>query len=277
MRILIQNYASPISSEPLYLNQTFSTAEGIESHLWSPSSMSVFDVFDRFKPNVFVCHYLGVSNEIISYIAQNNDIKLAVNITNIDEQDLSTLEKLLTENKITCSVMFSNNYDFIDQCKPEVFKYEKLLPCADIYFAPSDIPDYKLQAGMIASSQSEELTKLEEKFDSYHKMKIGVEQDDNFDINTNVIMLASLYSKYEEIVICDSVDVAFSQIFFDAFLKSEKVSVKLPNDQQHFFTKALSEIFKEEEGEDMISKIKNQIKENHTCVNRARQLLEAIV
>ena len=277
MRILIQNYASPISSEPLCLNQTFSTAEGIESHLWSPNAMSVFDVFDKFKPDIFICHHLGISNEIISYITENNKVKLVVNITNIDEQNLSMLEKILTDNKITCSLMFSNNYDFIDQCKPKAFKYEKILPCADIYFAPSDVPDYKLQAGMIASSQSEELTKLEERFDSYHKMKIGVEQDDNFDINTNVIMLASLYGKYEEIVICDSVDVAFSQIFFDAFLKSEKVSVKLPKDQQHFFTKALSEIFNEEEGDDMLDKIKNQIKENHTCINRARQLLEAIV
>jgi len=278
MRILIQNYSSPISSEPLYLNQTFSTAEGLESHLWSPNSMSVFDVFDSFKPDIFICHYLGVNNEILSYLKENNHIKIAINITSIDQENMSTLETILTDNKIQCSLMFSNSYDFMEQSKPQEFKYEKVLPCADVYFAPSQVPDYKLEAAIASTSQNEEFKHLEEKFDCYHKMKIGADKDEDFDLNVNVIMLASLYDKYEEFIICDSVDVAFSQIFFDAFLKAKKVSVKLPKNQSHFFTEALAEIFTEEqEGEDILNKIKSQIEESHTCINRAKQLLEAIL
>jgi len=277
MKILIQNYASPISSEPLYFNQTFSMTEGLESLLWSPSSIGVFDVFDKFQPDAFVCHHMGVTNEILTYLASNTKIKVAVNITNISKENLDLLEKLISENNINCEFMFSNNYDFIDQCKPQSNVYKKILPCADIYFSPSQVPDYNLEAAIIANTYNEKIKDLESKYKSYHKMKIGAEQSDDFDMNVNIIMLSSLYEKYEEIVICDTLDIAFSQIFFDAFLKSKKVSVKLPDDQEHLFTKALAEIFEDEEEDDMLNKIKNQIKTNHTCVNRSRQLIEGLV
>tara|TARA_Y100000592_G_scaffold14675_3_gene21215 strand:- start:14711 stop:15544 length:834 start_codon:yes stop_codon:yes gene_type:complete len=277
MKILIQNYASPISSEPLYFNQTFSMTEGLESLLWSPSSIGVFDVFDKFQPDAFVCHHMGVTNEILTYLASNTKIKVAVNITNISKENLDLLEKLISENNINCEFMFSNNYDFIDQCKPQSNVYKKILPCADIYFSPSQVPDYNLEAAIIANTYNEKIKDLESNYKSYHKMKIGTEQADDFDMNVNIIMLSSLYEKYEEIVICDTLDIAFSQIFFDAFLKAKKVSVKLPDDQEHLFTKALAEIFEDEEEDDMLNKIKNQIKTNHTSVNRSRQLIEGLV
>jgi len=277
MRILIQNYSSPISSEPLYFHQTFSTAEGLESLLWTPDSISVFDVFDKFKPNVFICHHMGITNEIITYLASSPNIKIAINISNITKENLEILEKAIKQTNINCAFMFSNNYDFIDQPKPQFCEYKKILPCADIYFAPSQVPDYNLKAAIIANTYSDKFAELETKYESYHKMKIGKDQDDNFDLNVNVIMLSSLYDKYEEFLICDTLDIAFSQIFFDAFLKSKKVSVKLPENQQHLFTKALAEIFEDEGEDDMLKKIRNQIKENHTCINRSRQLLEGLV
>lgn len=277
MRILIQNYSSPMSSEPMYLNQTFASAEGVESMLWSPNNISAFDVFDRFRPDLLVCHHMGITNDIVTYLTSNKNIKVAVNISNIEKDALKILEDLFTQNEINCKVLFSNNYDFVEQEKPEKFKYEKILPCADLYFSPSDVPDFKLDAAIISTKHSEHLSKMEDKYETYHKMKLGVEQDDNFDLNVNVIMLASLYGKYKEMLICDSVDIAFSQVFFDAFLKSEKVSIKLPEDQQHFFTKALAEIFEEEDNENMLENIKDQIKEKHTCVNRAKQLIGAVV
>lgn len=276
MKTLIQNYASPISSEPLYFNQTFTMAEGVESMLWSPNSVSVFDVFDKFQPDTFVCHHMGISNDILTYLASNTKIKTAINITNISKENLDSLEKIISENNINCAFMFSNNYDFVDQQKPQSNKYEKILPCADVYFLPSEVPEYSLEAAIIANQYNDKFAELENKYGSYHKMKIGSEQDENFDLNVNVIMLSSLYGKYDEFVICDTLDIAFSQIFFDAFLKSKKVSVKLPENQQHLFTKALSEIFEDEDEDDMLDKIRNQIKTNHTCVNRSRQLIEGL-
>lgn len=277
MKILIQNYSSPISSEPLYFNQTFTMTEDVESLLWSPNSVSTYDVFDRFQPDAFVCHHMGITNEIVSYLSSSPNIKTAINITNITKENLDMLEKAIKETNINCAFMFSNNYDFVDQCKPQSCEYKKILPCADIYFMPSQVPDYNLEAAIIANEHNERFDELESKYKSYHKMKIGTESDDNFDLNVNVIMLSSLYDKYDEFVICDTLDIAFSQIFFDAFLKSKRVSVKLPDDQNSFFTKALAEIFEDEGEEDMLNKIKNQIKTNHTCVNRSRQLVEGLV
>ena len=277
MRILVQNYSSPISSEPLYLNQTFSMSDDIESTLWSPNNISTFDMFDRFKPDVFICHHMGMINDIVSYLAYNKNIKLAINISNIEKDELKVLEDIFSKNEISCSVMFSNNYDFVDQEKPERYKYEKILPCADIYFAQSDVPEYKLDALLLSNKHSEQLDNLSKKYETCHKMSLSVEQDENFDMNVNVIMLSSLYNKYEEVVISAPVDIAFSQVFFDAFLKSEKVSVKLPPEQNELFSKALSELFKETEEENMLENIRNQIKENHTCVNRAKQLIGAIL
>lgn len=146
-------------------------------------------------------------------------------------------------------------------------------------FLPSQVPEFNLEAAIVANQYNDRFSEIETEYNSYHKMKLGAEQDSGFDLTVNVIMLASLYDKYDEFVICDTLDIAFSQVFFDAFLKSKKVSVKLPKDQQHLFTKALAEIF-EEEGEnenEMIDKIKNQIKTNHTCINRSRQLIESLV
>lgn len=275
MKILIQNYASPISSEPLYFNQAFQMTEGIESMLWSPNTISTYDVFDKYQPDIFICHHLGISNEIISYLS-GTPIQIVVNITNITEDNLTILEDMLAGNNITCRLMFSNNYDFVAQPKPKNIKYEKILPCADVFFLESQIPDYKLDAMMVSSAHNDRMEQLEGKFESYHKMKVGVEQDENFDMNVNVIMLSSLYSRYKEVVICDAIDIAFSQVFFDAFLKSEKVSIKLPKNQEHLFTTALSEIFKEEGDENLVENIRGQIKENHTCINRVKQLMGAI-
>ena len=73
-------------------------------------------------------------------------------------------------------------------------------------------------------------------------------------------------------------DVNFtcSQVFFDGFVKSKKLTVRVPEEQKEIFSQVLATLFHEEGEEPSLDSIKQQIKNNHSCVNRASQLTKEL-
>ena len=108
MKILIQNYSSAISTEPMYLDACFNKTSLIQSRLWS-NEMSAFDVMDMFKPDYVLCHYKFMSNDLVKYLSGNPNHQLVLNITGCDQKMLDSLNDILDSMKIKTS-LFINNF-----------------------------------------------------------------------------------------------------------------------------------------------------------------------
>ena len=86
----------------------------------------------------------------------------------------------------------------------------------------------------------------------------------------------SLYDKYEEVVLTGDVNFTCSQVFFDGFVKSKKLTVRVPDEQKELFNQVLASLFYEEEDEPNLENIKHQITKHHSCFNRAAQLTKEL-
>lgn len=279
MKILLQNYSSILSSEPFYLNECINkTQQLVKCAIWNPTQYSVYDIFDLYQPDVFVCHYRGMNNDILKYFTSSNSkTELAINITGIEAGELETIETLVENGKLKCRFMFSNRYDVFTEVVPSKIKFIRLLPAADLFNINTPLPEFHIESAIIATQYSPLIDELSTHYKTYHKLKLSLEPDEQFDIPVNVIALSSFYKKYENVAVCDRVENAMSQVFFDAFLKSNRLVLKTPKDQEEVLSKIFAQLFVEEDqNEAMVDKIRRQIKLKHTCLNRSAQLLREL-
>lgn len=273
MKILIQNYASALSTEPMYLNQCLNNAGAVSSTLWDTQSASAFDALDRVSPNLLLCHYNSPAmSDIVKYLSSNKNIDLALNITGASQKHVDMIQNMIDVNSISCPFFISNFHEkiFLPKAKTKILN---LLPAADIFLSKQNVPDFNLEVGILSNSkESAERTKLD--FKTYHKIGIGV-NDDFFDFNVNVMNMASLYDKYDKIVISADMPVAFSQFFFDSVYRSKKVTLKT-NDEK-VCGEILGDLFESgEEDVDIASAVKEQVKRKHNCFKRASRLMSAL-
>ncbi len=279
MKVLTQNYTSLLSTEPLYLNASMAKTGVIETNIWNHNTFSVFDILDKLAPDVFICHFmLPQINDVLKYLTSNKKIELVVNITGMPEQNLAMLETAIEHNKIQCPFFINNNHELITSIKPQKIKILNLIPGADIFLAPVSVPDYKI-SNAVLSCNSNELFKQEcAKHKVYHKLRmnrLNEKEDANFDLDVNIIMLRSLYDKYDAITIVDNNWAAFSQVFFDSNLHGKKTVLK--TDDKTKMDKILASLFHDDEnGKSMSDLVKSQIKKKHTCLNRTAKLLREL-
>lgn len=274
MKLLIQNYTSVLSTEPMYLDACLKKTESVTSNVWNVGSISAFDILDKLSPNVLLCHYTCQAlNDVLKYFAGNKNMELVLNITGIQQDHFKILENLLDSNSITCPFYISNlhksMYSLKSSRKANILN---LLPGTDIFLPESQgLPDFQLEAGII--SDSKDIAEKHLNFSTYHKIGVG-ETNDFFDFNVNVANMTPLYKRYEKIVLAATVPTVISQLFFDGVYKANKLIIK-SNDNKKV-NEIISELFEPgEEDEDMATLIKNQVKSKHTCLSRASRLMRA--
>ena len=113
MKILVQNYTSTLSTEPIYLNECFKRV-GITSNVWDSSKTSVFDALDLTTPDVLIMHYTSAAlQDVFKYLSNNKKISLSLNITGIQKGHLDILTNLIDANNIECPFLFSNLHEKI--------------------------------------------------------------------------------------------------------------------------------------------------------------------
>lgn len=273
MKILIQNYTSVLSTEPMYLNECFIKSGAINSNIWDTNSASAFDALDSFNPDVLLCHYLTpVLNDIFKYLSENKKIELVLNITGAQQGHVEILENLIQKNAINSPFFVSNLHEKIYTIKSKK-KVLNLLPGVDLFLPKQNIPNFNLKAAIL-SNNKDLAQQASQGISTYHKIGVGV-QDEYFDFTVNASNMKSLYDKYEKIVLASDLSVSFSQLFFDAVYNSKKVVLKT-NDEK-ISGEILGDLFDaNEEDEDIATAIKNQIKTKHTCFNRAERLARAL-
>ena len=108
MKILLQNYATSDTSEPLYISECVNSLAGLESFLWKDNSVSAFDMFDVIQPTTFITHYSLLSKDIIKYLSGNNKIECVLNVTGAEQQHIDMIDEIVATNKIQCPFIFTN-------------------------------------------------------------------------------------------------------------------------------------------------------------------------
>lgn len=274
MKILIENYSSSLSTEPMYLNFCFNQTNSITSSVWNTNNFSTFDALDYFTPDVLLCHYkTSALNDVFKYLSKSKKkTELVINISGAQDGHIQILEDIIEKNKIESPFFISNFHEKIYSPKSKK-KVLNLLPAVDLFLPKQNVPKFAIDAAIISNNKelSEKVTK---DYNTYHKIGVDV-NDEYYDFIGDIINMNSLYEKYDKVVLAADLPTIFSQLFFDAMYKSKKVILK--SDDTSKMDDVLANIFEaSSDDEDIATSIKNQIKNKHTCFNRTERLARAL-
>ena len=125
MRVLIQDYSNPDSTEAMYLCQSFNSI-GVESTLWNSDRISAYDVFDSFSPQVFIAHFSKVTNDIIKYLMKTPDIKVIFNMTGAQQRHVDQLGDMIKQLNISCPFIFANTTKDMNKLKSPIVELTDL-------------------------------------------------------------------------------------------------------------------------------------------------------
>ena len=259
MKVLIENYANLYTTEPHYFNNALQLA-GCESYLWDINIHSAYDILDMVKPDVFIINWnCNHKNDILKYLKENEKCPdIAVNVSKAPQ---SSIEEFKSIKK--CKFLFTNEYHKENLNK----KIWLIMPAVDLFLRSQAIPAYLLDAGIC----SDVLDIQVHNYESYHNLCFG--NSDKHDLSVNLFNLPSIYNKYKQFILTGSLNFIFSQIFFDATLRANKVIIKNNPEDNQDVKYILNKIFSLIESADLDTQIKYQLKKEHTCLNRTRQLL----
>lgn len=270
MRILVHNYSNSLSTQAMYFNECLKRVNSVESHLWnSTDRISTYDMFDRFKPDLFVVSYTTITRDIAKYI-NSNDVPTVCDITGATQEIVDTLDA-----NFNFKFYISETYEFLNDVESKKTKIHNIYPSFDVFSVTRSLPNFKLPVALICAKQNEVLEKLCSEYQSYHKINI-LGEEEGFDLVEKVATLSGLYSRYNKVVICDDVNISCSQVFFDALMRSENVYATVPTNQKTLFHKFLSTIFTESDADDPVEGMKKQVQEQHTCFHRTLRLLDLL-
>lgn len=274
MKILFHNYANSLSSEPLYLHTALFKC-GVDSQLWSDNNVSAYDVFDIAKPDIFVTHFRMFTNDIMSYLRDNNKCEIVMNVTGATQAQINSIEEAFKLANIKCPLLFTNSFDNKLTSK---LNLTTMYPAADI-FNMSYGPVFNVglvEEAILSNKFDENLKNYIGKKEVYHLLYITEtesEIDNHFDIRVNVSNLPQLYKTYSTITMVGDNNLCCSQIFFDMVLNSKNTQIR--SSDVNGFTKMLESVFKEEHGDGNVDiEMKKQIKSNHTPFHRAWRLMK---
>lgn len=262
MRTLIENYSNLYSTEAAYFQNGFKMA-GCESHIWDTNIHSAYDAIDMTKPDILIMRWNSQRrDDIIRYVTENPIApELVINVTRAPKQIINQLKSLAK-----AKIFFTNEYTESDY---DIKKTHLIMPGADVFIPPISIPEYSVEAAICY----ENLESQEFPYESYHKLHFGTFNDNKCDLNVTLINLASIYNKYKQFVLIGGIDFIFSQVFFDANLRSGKVIIKNKPEENDEVKFVLNKIFTFNESEPLEHQVKYQITKKHTCLNRTQELL----
>ena len=274
MNTLIYNYSSNYSSEALYLQRCIKEAGGT-SHLWADKSISTFDIFDSIQPDIFICHFSAFTTDMLKYLSNNKNVSVILNITGATNDHIQSVEHAFDANNIRCPFLFTNTHELIKTVNTKrPLKY--ILPGVDLFLPQLTPPPFDVDACYIATEKSDLLSKFikDDNKASYHL--ISIDDKEGFDVQLNIKDLISFFDKYKICNIVGSIDFVMSQVFYEASLRSKGISLRVNDEDHSKITKMFESLFVQEEGKDIGSVVRQQLKYKHSCFNRTSQLVREL-
>lgn len=271
MKFLINNYASEAQTESLYFNTSLNLIKGCSSNLWDARQYSAYDMFDLTKPDYFITHVSSIQQDALSYIKENKNCKIILNITGQSKENLENIEKFILNEGIEIAFFYTN--------EDETFKLRNTnivsIPLgADIFLDQNNLR-YNIKKAFVINSKSD-IIDCEE---PHHTLSYNSKLSSQVDISMPEIKLAGLYRNYQEVVIrfCGKL---IPQLFFDACYYGNKVYYDVNDpDQMSTINSKIGKILKIDyslKNNDNPQVIKNIIKKKHTCLSRVKSLLSQL-
>ena len=267
MRVLIDNYSSRTSTEPIYFEQTMKRV-GIEAVAWNRNQISTYDVFDRVQPDLFITHHNHLDNDIIKYLfGSTKPLDLVLNVTGLDEEKSVALNQLLQDlktKKVNVPFVFSNTPEGIPEARLKDFKTHSILPGADLFIPNHSGLDFEIDAARVYMG---EVFANFDKHDTYHNIEIG-EKTQFSDFSATAVDMMPLYLKYKQIYFIGKPEDLVSQLLFDSKIRHDNVTL-LSDDQERLDT-ILESVYKTNFASPQ------DIKTRHTCLHRTKRLLSKL-
>lgn len=267
MKFLIQDYSTLFHTEPKYFNHILNSLEGCSSALWSVDNpMSVYDIMDMVKPNVVITHASLVPKDLIIYLSENKHIELILNISGVTQEDLNNIEKIFTQYDVNCNLCFVNygEHYFISK----KFNIVSIYHGVDLFFPTNTNIKYKVDKLYLTNNPN---TKIEDNC-SYHTISNNENIKDDVDMVISVYDLGAIYNNYDQICIESFPNKNIvPQLFFDATYYGKSVKFNFTTEQ----LQEVCRILKLDNIKDT-NKVKQVLKEKHTCFNRTKSLLSQL-
>jgi hypothetical protein len=274
MKFLVENYASEYNTQALYLAKGLNEKEEHTCVLWN-NSCSLYDIMDKEKPNYFITNAFRLSKDFLEYVNNSDfmpkDIKILLNVDDISQDIINSIESSLKKNNIKCPFFFSSD----PNVKTKNVRFVNLNHAYDVYLSQKSNIQYKINKGIIVNSK-EQIANYE---GSYHILSQSKEMNDIADIVFPESQLCSLYHNYDEIIV--NLDKRIPQVFFDAIIYGNKVYYKssnadIKNDIQKMLrTDAILDYDDDSKITDF-TEIKKIVLERHSSNNRIKTLLSQL-
>jgi len=276
MKFLIENYANYLGTQALYLNKALREHEGVETMLWDGSSCSVYDIMDAYKPDYYITSADRLSKDFAHYVTNNEKkIQLLLNVDNISQNDITTLDQSVVDAGIDCCFFFSSKYNV----KTKNMRLVNLANAHDVNIdTTKNNLSYNVDKAIFVNSE----TNLKKYSGSYHYISNNKKLKESIDIVLPSHMLASLYKNYKEIVFtgieCDYIP----QSFFDAIMLGSKVYCENITQETDEMLKKVFKLgdssfdYNSSSRVEDFTTIKTLISEKHLPANRAKSILSQI-
>ena len=279
MRVLIQDYSSPDTTEPMYLCQSFNTV-GIQSVLWNSDQSSAYDTFDSFLPNLFIAHFQRITSDCIKYLSQNRHITTILNMTGAQQQHIEQLEGLIRDTNINVGFAFTSSPKEINKLNSSSVKIIDLPAGVELFAATGEAvaPPYEIDHAVVSNYDARSVLSSKLKGISHHFLSTSSELTDSLDITAPEINLQSLYSRYKNVIVSRN-DQVIPQSLFSAVYKGAKVVYSGRYETQaSIVMEALQNMYRGVKGcFDMNAdfdqqKVREYTIEKHTCFNRTQKI-----
>lgn len=270
MKVLISDYSSEHTTEPLYFNAALNSI-GCKSTLW-PKNMSAFDIFDITKPDLHITHFNNITKELVIYLEQSNTkIDLIVNITGITQDQLKDMEIALSQYRIIPTMFFVNYYDHGLQSRKT--NIQSILHGSDVFLG-TEPQQYDIENAIMVNNKNH----IQPIGETYHYItNMTDDLSKEVDIALPVGRLPHLYKNYRNIIF-KYFDKEIPQLFFDSGYHNASVCFDV-NDRS-FINTQMKKLFGDENScniSDINSRnITNKIKQKHTCLHRTKSLLSQL-
>lgn len=269
MRILVDNYVSETTTEPVYLDRCFKMA-GAESHLWDRNRSSLYDTFDEVRPDVFVTDYKRIDPTLSKYLSQSTKpISVVVNVTGSGPRQLEAINDFLTNSKAKSPFCFTNIPESVEPIQKSPLRVESIMHGADIFLPIQPPLKYQIDVGVMAVGGFDPA--LYKHGRSKHVINAGATEDYDFDTNIPIHQGPSIYGNYDKVVLVGSLSRVFTQRFFDVAFHAKEFSVYLEDDEQIKTCVKTTELLKMNNVNSRIP-----ILRSHTALHRAKRFLQKL-
>lgn len=273
MKMLLQNYSTPLSTEALYLHRCMIESK-CDAVLWADRNISAFDIFDATNPDIFLTHFRFITQDILKYLSGSN-IDVVLNITGADNQMINQIETEFASRKIKTKLLFTNTHEIMSPLNKSQTKLINILPGLDIFVPKQEVTPFNLPTCIVTSGNTDTIKSFTDKEESYHTIGIGTDEKD-FDFNLDIASFISIIDRYDKALLVDDLHVVFSQLFFESTFRCPSTILQVPDNQKETLNKILATLFHDQEADNISVAIKEQIKRKHTCFNRTARFLKSI-